>query len=158
MKTFKYFFTFFVSLFFFGCSILPLKTELKVDHFRFENFKRDVSYPSELVHLMCYRKKPTNWAEPKQYLGGEHELWVEANISDSASPTSEKEAFVFFKVKLDSGKSYMLNRNIEGEKISIWIQETESALKVSEVITTDLHLAAFGKGNFRKRRCKSGSI
>ena len=52
----------------------------------------------------------------------------------------------------------MLNRIIEGEKIYIWIQETESALKVSEVITTDLNIAAFGKRTFRKKRCKAGSI
>jgi hypothetical protein len=158
MKIFKCFLTFFVSVFIASCGILPLKTEMKVDHFRFENFKRDISSPSELVYLMCYRKKPTHWSEPKQYLGGEHELWVEANISEPTSPTSDKEAFVLFKIKLDSGKSYMLNRKIEGEKISIWIQDTESGLKVSKVITTDLNIAAFGKRTFRKKRCKSGSI
>ncbi|KGJ92397.1 hypothetical protein [Colwellia psychrerythraea] len=71
---------------------------------------------------------------------------------------NNKEAFVFFKVKLDSGKSYMLNRKIVGDKISIWIQESESALKVSKVISTDLNIAAMGKKIFRQKRCKAGSI
>jgi len=158
MKNFKYLLTYSVSLFLVSCGVLPIKSEIKVNHFRFENFKQDISYPSELIYLMCFRKRPTSWAEPKQYLSGEHKLWVEANISHPASPTSDKEAFVFFKVKLDSKKSYMLNRKIEGRKISIWIQETESALKVSEVITTDLNIAVFGKRTFRQKQCKNGSI
>jgi len=139
-----------------SCSILPLEKEIKANHFRFENFRQDIKFPSELIYLMCYRKRPTDWAEPKQYLGGDHELWVEANISSSTMNT--KEAFVLFKVKLDSGKSYMLNRKIEGERISIWIQESESDLKVSEVITTDLSMVALGKRVFRKNQCKTSSI
>lgn len=158
MKNFKCFLTCSVCFFFAGCGVLPIEREIKVNHFRFENFKQDVSSPSEFIHLMCYRKRPTSWTEPKQYLNGDHELWVEANISDPASSTGDKEAFVFFKVKLDSGKSYMLNRKIEDEKISIWIQESESGHKVSEVITTDLKRAVFGKRAFRKKRCKGSSI
>jgi len=156
MKNSKWFLTCFVSMFLSGCSILPLKKEIEINHFRFENFKQDVGEPSELVYLMCFKKRPTSWAEPKQYLGGEHELWVEANVS--TSPMNNKEAFVFFQVKLDPGKSYRLNRKIEGEKISIWIQNSESALRVSEIITTDLNVVALGKKVFRQKRCKAGSI
>jgi len=156
MKNFKYLLTCFVSMFLAACSISPLEREIEVNHFRFENFKKDIRTPSELVYLMCYRKRPTSWAEPKQYLGGEHELWVEANVS--ASSMNYKEAFVFFKVKLDSGKSYMLNRKIEGEKISIWIQETGNALRVSDIITTDLKKTVFENRTLRQKRCKTGSI
>ena len=156
MTVFKYLFTCFTGMVLAGCSILPLEREIKANHFRFENLKQDIGEPSELIYLMCFRKRPTFWTNPKQYLAGEHELWVEANIS--TSPMNNKEAFVFFKVKLDSGKSYMLNRKIEGERISIWIQESESALKVSEVITTDLNIAGLGKTTFRKNRCKAGSV
>ncbi len=156
MNNFKYLLTCFVCMLLTSCSILPLEKEIKKNHFRFENFKQEIGTPSEFIYLMCYLKRPTRWAEPKQYVGGEHELWVEANISTST--INNKEAFVFFKVKLDSGKSYMLNRKIVGDKISIWIQESESALKVSKVITTDLNIAATGKKIFRQKRCKAGSI
>jgi len=156
MKKCKYLLTCLVGLFLVGCGILPFEREIKVDHFRLENFKQDIDSPSELIHLMCYRKKPTNWSEPKQYLNGEHRLWVEANISTSSMNT--KEAFVLFNVKLDSGKSYMINRKIKDGKISIWIQESDSAIKVSKVITTDLNIAALGKRTFRQKRCKSGTI
>jgi hypothetical protein len=119
MKNFKYILTYSVSIFLISCGVLPIESDIKVDHFRLENFKQDITSSSELVHLMCFRKRPVSWAHPKQYLGGDHKLWVEANISDTESPNGEKEAFALFKVKLDSGKSYMLNRKIEGEKISI---------------------------------------
>jgi len=155
MKNFKFLFIYFLSLFLAGCGILPFKTDIKENHFRFENFQRDIG---EYIYLMCYRQRPTRWDTPKQYLSGEHSLWIEANISDSKLLSFRKEAFVFFKVKLDSGKSYMLNRKLEGENISIWIQDVESGQKVSKVITTDLKPAVFEKKAWRKKQCKSSSV
>lgn len=141
-----------------GCSTLPFKTEIKDNHFRFENFKRDRSSKLEYVHLMCFHKKPVAWAEPKQYLSGEHDLWVKASISESNIPNSTKEAFVNFKVKLESNKSYMLNRKIVDDKISIWIQEVDTGIGVSEVLTSDLKNPLIIDDFLRKRQCESGSV
>ncbi len=141
-----------------GCSTLPLKAEIKENHFRFENFKRDKSSKLEYVHLMCFHKKPTTWAEPKQYLSGEHNLWVKASVSKRGIPSSTKEAFVNFKVKLESDKSYMLNRKIVDDKISLWIQEVDTGLGVSDVITADLENPLIIDDFLRKRQCKSGSV
>lgn len=141
-----------------ACSTLPLKTEIKENHFRFENFKSDKASELEYIHLMCFRKKPTKWAEPKQYLSGEHDLWVKASVSERDVLNSSKEAVVNFKVKLESGKSYVLNRKIVDDKISIWIQEIDTGVKVSNVITTNLETPLIFDDLLRKRQCKSGSI
>jgi len=141
-----------------GCSTLPLKTEIKENHFRFENFKRDNNSTLEYVHLMCFHKKPTTWAEPKQYLSGEHDLWVKASLSTRNISNSTKEAFVNFKVKLESSKSYMLNRKIVDDKISLWIQEVDTGVGVSDIITADLENPLIIDDFLRKRQCKSGSV
>ncbi|WP_426357400.1 hypothetical protein ACPUVO_15680 [Pseudocolwellia sp. HL-MZ19] len=141
-----------------SCSTLPLKAEIKDNHFRFENFKRDNSSKLEYVHLMCFHKKPISWVEPKQYLSGEHDLWVKASISERDIPNSTKEAFVNFKVKLESNKSYMLNRKIVDDKISLWIQEVDTGIGVSDVLISDLKNPLIIDDSLRKRQCKSGSV
>jgi type IV secretory pathway ATPase VirB11/archaellum biosynthesis ATPase len=137
---------------------LPLKAEIKENHFRFENFKRDKSSNLEYVHLMCYQKRPTTWAEPKQYLSGEHDLWVKASISKRNISQTTKEAFVNFKVKLKPGKSYMLNRETVDDKMSIWIQEVDTGLGVSDVMIADLKKPLIFDESMRKRQCESGSV
>ncbi|PKH91431.1 hypothetical protein CXF76_11710 [Pseudoalteromonas sp. 78C3] len=141
-----------------GCSNLPIKTDIKEDHFRLENFKREQGVDLEYVHLMCFNKKPTQWAEPKQYISGEHDLWVKARVSNPDVLNSQKEAFVNFNVNLDSDKSYMLNRKREGDKISIWIQEVETGTVVSQVLTDELSRPLQIDNELRKRQCRSGSI
>ena len=141
-----------------ACSTLPLKTELKEGHFQVENFKNDIGREKEYIHLMCFKKKPTCWNVPKQYLGGEHDLWVEARVSNGSSLTSTREAFVHFNVNLDAGKNYTLNRKLDDKKISIWIQEIDTGAVVSDIKTTDLKLAVFNKTRFRRKQCRTGSI
>jgi len=141
-----------------ACGFLPIKTDIKEDHFRFENFKRDKGSNNEYVHLMCFAKKPTAWAQPKQYKAGEHKLWVKANISKDGVPSSSKHAFAEFDVDLEAGKSYMLNRSIENDKISMWIQEVETGIGVSEVIVADLNMPLNEERKLRLDQCRQGTI
>jgi hypothetical protein len=141
-----------------GCGVLPIKSEVKNNNFRLENFKRDKGSELEYVHLMCFQKKPTTWAQPKQYLSGEHDLWVKASISYRNIPNSTKEAFVHLKVKLEPNKNYMLNRKVVDDKISIWIQEVETGLGVSEVMLAELKRPLLIERNLRKTQCEAGSI
>ncbi|XQW86361.1 hypothetical protein ACOYR1_06450 [Thalassotalea piscium] len=141
-----------------SCCLAPIKAEVKENHFRLENFKRDKGSKVEYVHLMCFQKKPTEWAEPKQYLSGEHDLWVKASISEPDLINSTKEAFVDFKVKLAPNKSYMLNRKLVDDKISIWIQEVDTGAVVSDVITSKLSRPPIIDDILRKRQCQSGSV
>jgi hypothetical protein len=158
MKNLKWLLILAVSVTSLGCSVLPIKAEVKENHFRFENFKRDKGPKREFIHLMCFHKKPILWAEPKQYLSGEHNLWVKARISERGIPNSRKEAFVNFKVNLAAGTSYMLNRKIEGNKITLWIQEVDTGLGVSEIIVADLKQPKITEYNLRKTQCESSSV
>lgn len=156
MKTINLIFVLLMSTFLFG--FLPIKTNIKDGHFRFENFKRVTSPNIELVHLMCYAKKPTSWTQPKQYQAGEHNLWVKAQISRANVPASEKHAYANFKVKLEQGKSYMLNRKISGDHISLWIQEVETGIGVSDVVVAQLQQPLIEERQLRLEQCRSGSI
>ncbi|MCJ8318784.1 MAG: hypothetical protein MJK12_04070 [Colwellia sp.] len=158
MKILKLALVLVLSLAALSCSVQPIKTEVKENYFRFENFKRDKTSNLEYVYLMCRYKKVTGWGEPKQYLSGEHDLWVKASTSRSDILKSRKEAFVNFKVNLDSGKSYMLNRKIVEDKVSIWIQEVDTGLRVSKVLTSELTSPLLFDDFLRKRQCESGSI
>lgn len=147
-----------LSLFLMGCSTFPLEPTIKENHFRFENFKRDKGADLEYVYLMCYHKKPVSWASPKQYPSGEHNLWVKARISKRDASISQKETVVNFKVTLEPNKSYMLNRKIVDDKISLWIQEVETGIGVSNVITSTLETPPLIDYNLRKKQCESSSI
>ncbi len=141
-----------------SCSHFPVKTQVKENHFRLENFTAERGTKSEQVYLMCFHKRPTEWSAPKQYLAGEHQLWVKASIEDRGLGQDVKEAFVQFKVKLDAGKSYMLNRSIEDDLISLWIQETDTGVKASDVIVTQLKQPLLIEENLRKTQCREGSV
>ena len=112
----------------------------------------------EYVYLMCLHKRPISWTTPKQFISGEHDLWVKADISDRGIPNSIKEAVVNFKVTLDSNKSYMLNREIKDEKISLWIQEVDTGDVVSQTLIKDLKRPLASDHYSSKEQCKSSSV
>lgn len=141
-----------------ACSALPIKTAVKEDKFRFENFKRDDGPQIQQVYLMCWNKRPTSWAEPKQYDAGKHNLWVKATTSRRDLPNSTREAYANFQLEFEAGKSYMLNRKIEDDRISIWIQEVETGIAVSDVISATLDRPLLVENNLRNTQCESGSI
>ncbi|MFT2091482.1 hypothetical protein [Paraglaciecola sp. 2405UD69-4] len=138
-----------------GCSNFSPK--IADNHLRFENFRRLQNYDVELVYLMCENHRPVSWTSPKQFTSGEHDLWVKAKFGDIERMSSAKEAIVNFKVNLDEGKAYMLNRNVKADTVSLWIQESETGLVVSEVITEKLELPNF-VGNLREKQCESGTV
>ena len=148
----------FASFTIISCSQLPIKTEVKQDHFRIENFIAEKGTQLDLVHLMCFHKRPTEWSAAKQYVSGEHVLWVKASIAERGIVKNVKEAFVQFKVKLDPGKSYMLNRSVKGDQISIWIQESETETKASDIIVADLKQPLLVDYNLRQTQCREGSV
>ncbi|MFT6529820.1 MAG: hypothetical protein ACJAZB_001471 [Psychrosphaera sp.] len=158
MASFKSFLALLFSASIIGCSAIPANDEIKANHFRFVNFKSDTGALLEYVHLMCFRKKPTEWTEPKQFEAGEHSLWVKANISRLDFANSKTEAFVNFKVKLEANKTYTLKRKLEGQKILMWIVDVETGQAVSEVLEGELKKEPIYLGNKRIKTCRSGTI
>lgn len=141
-----------------GCGVLPIQSEIKEDHLRFENFKRDISDDLEYVYLMCANKKPTSWLYPRQFASGAHELWVKVKTSKRDVPHSTKVAVVNIKVTLDADKSYMLNRKIVKDEASLWIQEVDTGITVSNVLVAALKRPSSNDYPVNLQQCQSGSV
>jgi hypothetical protein len=141
-----------------GCGIFPIQAVIKENHFRLENFKRDVTDDVEYVYLMCANKKPTTWFEPRQHISGEHDLWVKVKTLNRTIPHSTRVAIVNFKVDLDADKSYMLNRKIVDGKVSLWIQEVDTGLGVSDVLIANLKRPLLTDYHHSVKQCSSGSV
>lgn len=141
-----------------SCSVFSSEITIQENHFRFENFKRDRSSLLESVYLMCHLKRPSTWTQARQYVSGEHNLWVKVKTYESDKPNSLKIAYANFKVNLKSGGNYMLNRVMKDDKISVWIQEVDSGTKVSSIKTVDMKYPRFDEKHASKSRCRSGTV
>jgi len=139
-----------------SCSNMQISKDIDEDKFRFQNFQVLSGPVLESVSLLCYRKKITDWHGARQYEAGEHTLLVKAEIK------FERQAYVTFNVKLNAGHNYILNRTIENEEISIWIEDIDSGMKVSTIETAQLKFINRHKliyyAKEEKKACKSSSI
>jgi hypothetical protein len=141
-----------------GCGIFPVDTAIQENHFRFENFKRDVTDDAEFVYLMCSHKKPIGWEQAKQYESGEHNLWVMVETFERDIPASYKVAVVNFNVNLQAGANYMLNRKIDKRKALLWIQDVETGLIVSDVLTAELKRPLSYHFLEKRKQCETGTV
>ncbi len=107
---------------------------------------------------MCYLHKPTGWSEPKQYEAGKHLLWVKANVENDSIENSTKSAYASLNVELEANKSYMLNRERDGDKISLWVQEVDTGVRVSDIVVTDLKKPLISDYSLRRNQCKAGTV
>ena len=141
-----------------ACEILPVKTDIKENHARLENFISDKTNNKEYISLMCKNKKPTKWMTPTQILAGEHNIWIEIKNSQSDTPNSERISFINVNVIFDEGKSYTLNRKRENNRLTVWIQELSSGSIVSEVIRPEMKYPLYHSYEEKRRHCLSSSI
>ena len=141
-----------------GCSVLPLSSSIDEGHFRFQNFINDTSRNTEYIHLMCHQKRHVGGNQSKEYLGGEHNLWVKAVVAKTDIQNSRREAFINFEVDLEAGNTYMLNRKVDEKQISIWIQNAETGVVVSDVKVAKLELPKLVEKRLRREQCESGTI
>lgn len=121
-----------------GCEVLPIQTEIKQDHFRFQNFVQNVQPDHEYIFLACHRHQPTGWSVAKQYPAGAHNIWIKAEKFDDELTGQPKVAYFNVKTTLEAGKSYMPIRKIDGKKITLWIQEVDSGKRVSDKLESEL--------------------
>jgi len=147
-----------LSIVAFNSHAVPLNGSIETGKFRFENFQQDRSKNIEYVYLMCFHKKVTPYIYAKQMLAGEHDLWVKATSSRRGVKNSIKEAIVNFKVNLEAGKNYQLNRKKTDGEIAIWIQNIDTGEIVSNVIKTKLKIRLIVDERLRRKQCQSGSV
>ncbi|MBA6381302.1 MULTISPECIES: hypothetical protein [unclassified Colwellia] len=158
MKKIKLLFLYFLVAMSSSCAFSPIKTEVKENHFIFENFINNNETEIEYIHLMCSKKKLAYWTEPKQFLADEYDFWVKADITKNNRVGANKVAFFHFKVNFESGKRYMPNRVLEKNKISIWIQEVGTGTRVSKIETKNLKFEIYSGNNLRKKQCRLGDF
>ncbi|MBV1911784.1 MAG: hypothetical protein KUG78_21000 [Kangiellaceae bacterium] len=158
MKFFRLLSISILSLILSSCGVLPIATDIKEDHFRLENFTKTKGQNREYVQLMCFKQRPTAWSIPRQYMAGQHSLWVKARISKKGFPGATEEAYVNFNVKLDSGKSYRLNREVDGGNISLWIQDLDTGNRASNLIVAELKRPPVVDERLTREKCESSTI
>jgi len=118
-----------------GCSTMSTQAKQEDSQFRFENFEQDKAFNNDYAYLMCFRQRPTEWQPARHYDSGEHNLWVRAVSYERRLPSTEREALVNFKLELDAGKDYRINREINDGIVKVWIEEKDSSEIISEVKT-----------------------
>lgn len=146
-----------ISSFLLGCETLPIRAEIKEDHYRFENFVQNVEPKHEYIFMACHRHKPTGWNVAKQYPAGPQNLWIKAAKYTTTTSNVPRVAYFNLQTNLEAGKSYMPNRKIEGNKIALWIQEVESGERVTEILEAELKFPV-AETIVSHKQCKTSSV
>jgi len=139
-----------------ACGVLPFKAGITEGHSRVVNLSVSTGEVVEKVYLMCHRKRPREWVQSSQLEAGQHDVWVKANVADI--DLGIKNAVVNFKVNLEAGKSYALNKERKGNKIAIWIEEGASSTVVSEIVVGDLRHPQVYPERELIRQCSLGTV
>jgi len=143
-----------------GCTQLSGPFGVSENEVRFENFKRDGNQDiHSFVHLACQNNKLLGWHEPRKFESGQHSLYVRAATNHRNADNSLKQAYLNFEVYLEGGKSYMLNRELDGDNaMKVWIQEVDTGVGVGEVKTVSLD-KPFNKNERQHRaQCSAGTV
>ncbi|XOV80135.1 MAG: hypothetical protein ACFHVJ_04065 [Aestuariibacter sp.] len=141
-----------------GCSVFPIQTSVEAGHSRLENFILDDGTRLEQIRLMCYRNKLNDRSSARQLEAGDHALWVKARIETRGLPNRTLEGYAQLNAKLHEGKEYTLNRKVEDDSITLWIQELDSNQRVSEVASIELQQPVFNNAAWQRSQCKSSTV
>ncbi|MCC2615324.1 hypothetical protein LJ739_03620 [Aestuariibacter halophilus] len=141
-----------------GCAVINADDTIAADSIAFENFNNQDDASPQRVQLMCHNQMPTEWNRPLQFEQGQHKLWVQATLRQRDVPASEREAYVLLEAELDGGKRYMLNRSIDDDTITVWVQERETGKQVSNAVSATLAFPSAHEQGLKSQRCKSGTV
>ena len=112
----------------------------------------------EYVKLMCLNQRPTSASALRDVEEGEHVLFVRAMVVNTDLPVDNmREAIVRLDVNLEGGKRYSLNQTRDNRDMKVWLQETDSGIPVSEIVTTRVEYPK-SVGDLRLEQCKEGTV
>ena len=112
----------------------------------------------EYVNLMCFNQRPTSAAALRDVEEGEHVLYVRASVVNTdISEGNTREAIIRLDVNLEGGKRYSLNQSRDHHDMKVWLQETDTGIPVSEIVSTKVEYPQF-VGDLRLDQCKEGTI
>ena len=112
----------------------------------------------EFVKLMCFNKRPNGALILRDVEEGEHVLFVHASVINSDLPFgNEREAIVRLEANLEGGKRYSLNQTRDNLNMKVWLQETDTGVPVSEIVSTRVEYPQY-VGDLRLQQCKEGTV
>ena len=107
---------------------------------------------------MCFNKRPNGALILRDVEEGEHVLFVRASVINSDLPFgNEREAIVRLEANLEGGKRYSLNQTRDNLNMKVWLQETDTGVPVSEVVSTRVEYPQY-VGDLRLQQCKEGTV
>jgi|TARA_Y100000296_G_C5088224_1_gene213491 hypothetical protein len=149
----------------FGCSTVAemvdqqakvQPNEARIDFFanRGEAFDNEKEY----VRLMCFNQRPNNELVLRDIEEGKHVLFVRASVvNTNLHISTTREAIVRLDVDLEGGKRYSLSQTRDNHDMKVWLQETDSGIPVSEIVSTKVEYPQF-VGDLRFDQCKEGTV
>ena len=112
----------------------------------------------EYVKLMCFNQRPNGALVLRDVEPGEHVLFVQASVVNTDLPDgTTREAIVRLDVNLEGGKRYSLNQSRDHHDMKVWLQDTDSGVPVSEIVTTRVEYPK-SVGDLRLEQCKEGTV
>jgi hypothetical protein len=107
---------------------------------------------------MCENNRPNDEIEILDVEAGEHILYVRSRVINSNLLFKNvREAVVRLDVNLEGGKRYTLNQDREDDNVTLWLQEADTGLIVSETVSTTMGLTS-AIGNLRMKQCQEGTV
>lgn len=134
---------------------MQIKASIEAEHYRFENFKDIGSKYREYLVRGC-RDDDNNahsWQVPRQYKEGNDTFWVQASMSKPSVPDSMYYAYAEISANFEENKSYMLNRQRNGFNVSIWVQEVDTGIVVSNTVKTTYKPELINENKRRQEIC-----
>lgn len=162
-----------------GCSVVPVKYQIKEGHARLENFTRtnevavqnhkewkDNNYDENThpytketlryLYAMCNNKDPRPFRLAYQHPAGQHKIWAKAIYG-------QMEADVLFDVELKPGGNYAFDQRMykNRRQVEVWIKDLNTGEPYSEVqlITLKRIKIEYEKAaDLWTSRCRTGTV
>lgn len=138
--------------------VIDEQATIQPNEARIDFYVQRLDRQREFVQLMCENNRPNDEIEILDVEAGEHILYVRASVINSNLLFKNvREAVVRLDVNLEGGKRYTLNQDREDDNITLWLQEADTGLIVSETVSTTMGLTS-AVGNLRMKQCQEGTV
>lgn len=134
------------------------QAEIASNEARVDFYAQQWENEEEFVRLMCWNQRPSDEFRIRNISAGEHVLFVTAAVVNSGTrQKNRREAVVRLDADLEGGKRYSFAQSRKGDRMKVWIQETQTGLLASHVIDVEIGVPNF-VGNSRLEQCKEGTV
>lgn len=138
--------------------VIDEQATIQPNEARIDFYVQRLDRQREFVQLMCENNRPNDEIEILDVEAGEHILYVRSRVINSNLLFKNvREAVVRLDVNLEGGKRYTLNQDREDDNVTLWLQEADTGLIVSETVSTTMGLTG-AIGNLRMKQCQEGTV